>query len=74
VLLFGPKANQEKLQISFYSFYEPELLTAVSFLKRYPFQYKKHMKLIPKLSNSYLLDKLELNTKVRCIIAWSGKN
>lgn len=56
-----------------HALYEPELQTTVNFLKKYPFQWKKHNKLIPKLSDAYLLDKIELNTKARCILAWSGE-
>ena len=33
---------------------------------------KKDIKIFEKFSNTYLLDKLEINTKSRCVLAWSG--
>ena len=35
---------------------------------------KIHFKTIPKYSSSYLLDRLDLNMKTRCVFAWSDPN
>lgn len=33
---------------------------------------KKQIKTFEKFSHTYLLDKIEINTKSRCVLAWSG--
>lgn len=35
---------------------------------------KKQVRTFEKLSKSYLLDKLEVNTKARCVLAWAGRS
>eukprot|EP01038_Epipyxis_sp_PR26KG_P011535 gene11535-15451_t len=78
--LFGQvnnQFNQELLQESFYSLYEPEIETCLSLFKRISNNenvHKHHIKRLPKFGNTYLLDKLELNAKARCVLAWSDPN
>jgi len=36
--------------------------------------YKYHNKLLPSYMKTYLLDKFDLNMKIRCIIAWSANS
>jgi len=72
--LYGTQIQQDTLQLAFYTLYEPEIQTTASLLPLYPFQrQKKQTKINAKLASTYLLDKLELNTKTRCVFAWSGK-
>lgn len=73
--LFGPEFFQYTMQTCFYSLYEAEIQALCRHLDKYPLQVKAHQKLLQKNSGStYLLDSLELNTKLRCILAWMGKD
>jgi len=72
LFLYGTELHQDTLQLAFYALYEPEIQTTATLLPLYPFQrQKKQMKIHTKLASTYLLDKLELNTKTRCVFAWS---
>ncbi len=71
--LFGNEMDQEIIQACYYPLYEAEIETANILMKMYPISLERHEKKIKKLTNGYLLDTLELNTKIRCIMAWSGK-
>lgn len=71
--LYGDHFNQEKLQECFYSLYEPEIETCTTLLLANPNIHKHHRKLLPKFTRTYLLDKAELNVKLRCVLAWAGK-
>lgn len=70
--LFGSEMDQETMQSCFYPLYEAEIESTNKLLKMYPLGLPRHEKKIQKLTNGYLLDTLELNTKIRCIMAWSG--
>jgi hypothetical protein len=72
--MYGDEFNQERLQECFYSLFEPEVMACSSlFLLQNPAQlHPHHHKNLPKFSKTYLLDKAELNVKLRCFLAWSG--
>lgn len=71
--LFGPELNQERLQECFYSLYEPEVHTCTKLFLRSPLVPPHHQKKMPKFAKAYLLDKHDLNMKLRCILGWSGE-
>jgi hypothetical protein len=71
--LFGPTLNEERTQECLYSLYEPEINTIQKLFLLNPSLHKHHPKRITKFARTYLLDKADLNTKIRCAIAWSGK-
>lgn len=71
--LFGPELNQERLQECFYSLYEPEVHTCTKLFLRSPLVHPHHQKKMPKFAKAYLLDKHDLNMKLRCILGWSGE-
>lgn len=70
--LQGANFNQFKLQESFYDLFEPELESCRRAFMSVKTLQKHHKKKFPKFSKDYLLDKLELNVKSRCVFAWSG--
>ena len=73
--LYGEIGDQNQVQQSFYSLLEPEVLTCqegFTQLKSPSLAMKLHKKKFPKFVKSYLLDKIELNTKSRCVFSWSG--
>ena len=70
--LYGPELNQERLQECFYSLYEPEVHTCAQLFLLNAAVHKHHRKNMPKFARTYLLDKAELNVKLRCVLAWSG--
>jgi hypothetical protein len=75
IKLYGPTLSNNRLQECFYSLYEPEIETVSAVLTsaaKTEKHLKHHLKEVPKFTKSYLLDKLELNTKTRCVLAWSG--
>lgn len=72
--MYGEKLNQEQLQASLYTLYEPELLCCVELLLRSDGLNKKAAKGLPKYNSTYLLDALDLNTKSRSVFCWSGKS
>jgi hypothetical protein len=72
--LYGEEMDQELMQACFYPLYEAEIESANTLLKMYPISLQRHEKNIKKLTSGYLLDTLELNTKIRCIMAWSGNS
>lgn len=76
MLLFGSKFYQETLQACFYALHEAELQTVAAHWDKYPIRFPAHRKLIEKSAtgSAYLLDVLELNTKLRCVLAWMGKS
>lgn len=63
------------LQSCFYTLLEPEIIVVskayLSVHQSNQKVYKKFEKNISKFTNSYLLDTLDLNTKSRCVFAWS---
>lgn len=63
--------NQERLQEAFYSLYESEIQTCTLLLLMNPNLHKHHVKKLPIYSKTYLLDKADLNMKLRCVLAWS---
>jgi hypothetical protein len=71
--MFGPELNQERLQECFYSLYEPEVHTCTSLFLSNPLLHPHHKKTMPKFAKTYLLDKHDLNMKLRCVLGWSGK-
>lgn len=70
--LYGPALNQERMQECFYALYEPEVQACSTLFLRNQNLHPHHKKNMPKFAKTYLLDKHELNMKLRCILAWSG--
>lgn len=70
--LYGPEFNQERMQECFYSLYEPEIQTCTELFLAKQSVHPHHRKELPKFAKTYLLDKHELNVKLRCVLAWSG--
>ncbi len=73
--IYGPTLSNARLQDCFYSLYVPEVEACAGLLVDTASKdksLKHHVKGVPKLAKTYLLDKLELNTKARCVLAWSG--
>jgi hypothetical protein len=73
--LFGESVDQHLTQQMFYTFLEPEVLACqkgFQLIKSPNLAQKLHKKKFLKFSNYYLLDKLELNTKARCVFCWTG--
>lgn len=72
--LFGSRFYQDTLKSAFYPLYEAELKTISRIqLQHFPMQIKKHQKLATNLVRTYLLDTLELNTKIRMVLAYIGE-
>ena len=71
--MYGPELNQERLQECFYALYGPEVHTCTTLFLMNPALHPHHKKVLPTFAKTYLLDKHELNTKLRCVLAWSGK-
>ncbi len=71
--MYGPELNQERLQECFYALYGPEVHTCTKLFLLNPALHPHHKKNLPKFAKTYLLDKHELNVKLRCLLAWSGK-
>jgi hypothetical protein len=69
--LYGPEVDQAGLQDAFYALYEPEVAAVTSALTIVKGLHKDHIKKIPKFAKTYLLDRLELNVKSRCVFCWS---
>lgn len=70
--LYGPELNQERMQECFYSLYEPEIHTYTTIFLQNPALHPHHKKNMPVFAKTYLLDKHDLNMKLRCVLAWSG--
>lgn len=68
-----PSFTQGILQSTYYSLLEPEVATVTEAARTVLEASKDHIKTIKKVTPIYLLDKLELNVKSRCVFAWSGK-
>lgn len=66
--------NQASLQASYYTLFEPEVEASCQTILRLIAFSKDNVKGIRKAAKTYLLDKLELNVKSRCVFAWSGKD
>lgn len=73
VQMYGPQLNQERMQECFYSLYGPEVHTCTQLFLLNPALHPHHKKNLPKFAKTYLLDKHELNVKLRCVLAWNGK-
>jgi hypothetical protein len=71
--MFGPELNQERLQECFYALYEPEVQTCTALFLQNPTLHPHHKKNLPVFAKTYLLDKHDLNMKLRCLLAWSGE-
>jgi hypothetical protein len=69
--LYPTKIDQAQLQDAFYMLYEPEVEACTSALTIVKGKHKDYIKMIPKFSKTYLLDRLELNVKSRCVFCWS---
>jgi len=72
--LCGSTMNQQQLQSCLYSLYEPEIQTCVAVISAIDGLNKKQLKPAIRFANTFLLDHLELNTKARCLLAWSDPN
>ena len=70
----GDNFNPYQLQTAMYGILEPETISTAKGLLMLKGLHKEHVKGIFKFLKSYLLDKVELNVKSRCIFAWSGKS
>lgn len=66
------KFTQALLQSSYYSLLEPEVAAVTEACTTVLEDSTDHVKAIKKVTPIYLLDKLELNVKSRCVFAWSG--
>lgn len=79
LVLFDDEAgnfSQGSLQDAFYLLYEPEVQTVVSALMTVDDLHADHRKKkgVVKFASTYLLDRLELNVKSRCVLAWCDPN
>ncbi|KAJ1426626.1 hypothetical protein B484DRAFT_397507 [Ochromonadaceae sp. CCMP2298] len=63
--LFGPSLNEERTQECLYSLYEPEINTCQKLFLLNPALHKHHSKRMAKFARTYLLDRVDLNTKIR---------
>lgn len=70
--LYGPNFNHISLQRCFYCIFDPEVSICSDAFISLQDLHKDNYKKFPKFSKTYLLDKLELNIKSRCVFAWSG--
>jgi hypothetical protein len=68
----GKSFQQTQLQDAFYAIYEPEVLTASFIFSEFKKDDVRYVKQIKKFSSSYLLDKMELNSKSRSVFCWTG--
>lgn len=71
--LYGSKFNNPQLQDCFYTLYNAEVECVSGVFAQLKDKHKHHKKGMNKHSRNYLLDTLELNTKSRCVFAWSGQ-
>jgi len=69
--LFGSDFGEWQLQDCMYQIYEPEVAAISSTFLGLKNLDKNHKKLMQKFSKTYLLDKMELNVKARCVFSWS---
>lgn len=70
----NPNLTQDQYQGCLYALYEPEVETVAARMQSLNYLEDKKMKkkkVIPKVAKTFLLDNLELNTKIRCMMAWS---
>lgn len=65
--------TQNRLQEAFYAIYDPEIAASLDLFCEFKKADKKYVKSVRRFASTYLLDKLELNTKSRCVFCWSGK-
>lgn len=72
--LYNQTFTQADLQSSFYLIYNAEIEAVLNGFKAFPGLQKSHLKKFPSAARVYLLDTLELNSKSRCVFAWSGSN
>ena len=71
--LYGKKFNNPQLQDCFYTLYNAEIECVSGVFSQLKNKHKHHKKGMDKYARNYLLDTLELNTKSRCVFAWSGQ-
>lgn len=70
--LYPSLLTQNQLQESFYDLYDPEVQCISSNLLLIKGIHNDHTKKLNKYVSVYLLDKIELNTKSRCVFNWAG--
>lgn len=70
--LYGQEFNSPQLQDCFYTLYNAEVECVSTIFSELKNKHKHHKKRMDKYAKNYLLDTLELNTKTRCVFAWSG--
>lgn len=70
--LYKPMLQKQQLVEAFNRFYDSEVSTCADLFCHFKRLDKPYVRKVRKLSNTYLLDKLELNTKARSVFAWSG--
>jgi hypothetical protein len=71
---FRSKYSQYQLQDCFYALYDAEVATVLSAFLSVKGLTKKDIKTINAFARTFLLDKLELNVKSRCVFSWSGED
>ena len=69
--LYGPQFTNQSLQDCFYTLYNSEVDCVSAIFSEFN-EKNEHKKIMKKFSKNYLLDTIELNTKSRCVFAWSG--
>jgi hypothetical protein len=70
--IYNSSFTQADLQSCFYLIYKAEIETVLNGFKAFPGLQKSQLKKFPRAARVYLLDTLELNSKSRCVFAWSG--
>lgn len=70
--LYGSQFTNQSLQDCFYTIYNSEVECVSTLFLEIKDKHKNHKKGMEKYSKTYLLDTIELNTKSRCVFAWSG--
>lgn len=63
--------TQLQLQEALYATYEPEVAACSELFCVLQKDDPKYVKKVKRYASTYLLDKLELNTKSRCVFCWS---
>ena len=72
--LYSSNFNNEQLQDCFYTLCNAEVDCVSTIFLEMKNKNKQHKKGMSKYAKNFLLDTLELNTKSRCVFAWSGRH
>ena len=71
--LYSKQFTNQQLQDCFYTLYNSEVECVSLIFSEIKDKHKQHKKGMEKYAKNYLLDNLEVNTKSRCVFAWSGE-